>query len=440
MKQIYSLILFTALAFSGIVKAEDLTVGHGNTSLVGMPVYASNAANYYCSQTVYDADSLKDMKNMLITKLTYTLKAVNNNGNYENVQIRLLEVEYNTLATSTSSVAYKSIDGATLVFQGTMPASESTTIELTLSVPFLYKGGHLLVDTRKTEKGGGTAPTSSSGSIGRFTGTATPGYTTLYATTNYELPTSGKPAAYIPNIIFTYEDPTATGCAEMGTLTTSNITANSATVSWDAITDVDNYQSVCVLKGAEVDWAGITPSAATSVTPDTLKANTEYDVYVRTYCGAGEGEQGTAKKASFKTVLSCAAPTMLAIPEETITATTAVVTWHSSGKGETQWQYTYEMWFDEIPNWDAAKITDQTSVTLTGLTPTSLYQVWVRSYCGPDDQSEEITEFFATPESSATAIDNTAVKAKSTKRIENGTLIIENNGVIYNAQGARVSK
>ena len=36
------------------------------------------------------------------------------------------------------------------------------------------------------------------------------------------------------------------------------------------------------------------------------------------------------------------------------------------------------------------------------------------------------------------AIDNTVVEGKAVKRIVNGQLVIEKNGVIYNAQGAMV--
>ena len=41
-------------------------------------------------------------------------------------------------------------------------------------------------------------------------------------------------------------------------------------------------------------------------------------------------------------------------------------------------------------------------------------------------------------ECEATAIDNTEVKATAIKRIVNGQLLIEKNGVMYNAQGAVV--
>ena len=389
MKKILSIFLLIALALGGTVKAGELKIGSNDTSTKTAPVNGSDADRYqYHNQTIFLASELTALANQQITKITFFQKSNKTSSDFANVQISLMEVSN----TSFEDLNFLSTSGAQVVYTGSLPSSSSLELEVTLSSEYEYKGGNLLVDVQKTQpSGGGYGSSSWKG----FQATSKTTYFVLAgAGTSSGLPSEGNRSMNRPDIKFTYEEVVVAGCANMGTLTTSDITANSATVSWDAVTDVENYQSVCVLKGAEVDWTGVTPSAATSVTFNSLKANTEYDVYVRTYCGSDEGKQGTAKKASFKTELSCFAPKNLGVSN--IEKDGATISWAASGKGETEYQYTYEVYSDETPNWEGAPTTTETSATLSGLNSSTPYQVWVRSYCAEADQSEAISEYFTT--------------------------------------------
>ncbi len=391
MKKIYSILLLAALCFCGNMQAEEsvLKIGTNDSQSANAPVYVTWADAYYCSQILYSASELSAMDGSKITKLAFFLRAVNTNGDYSSVQIRFLEVNYDAFAAAS----FVAIDDATLVYEGSLPAGDKTTLEVELSAPFEYKGGTLLVDVRKTEKGGRYAPTS--GTAGRFQATYGVTYTVLYNYGNNSFPTSAYRSETRPDIQFTYGDGVAVTCAEVGAPVASEITATSATLTWEKAGDVENYQFECVRKGETPTWAADAQNVLT-VTLDTLKAFTEYDFYVRAYCGSGEGEQGNSKKVSFQTERSCFAPTSLNVAENDVTTTTAKVTWGASGKGETSWQYTFEEWSDEVPDWSNAVVTDQTEVTLTDLTPKKMYQVWVRSFCADDDQSEAVTTYFST--------------------------------------------
>lgn len=206
---------------------------------------------------------------------------------------------------------------------------------------------------------------------------------------------SKKGAMYLDDVTVTSNEPEGT-CAAAGKPEVSEVTAHTAKLTWTAAEGVEDYQYVCVRKGEEVNWEGVIAQKVTSVTLDTLQTRTEYDFYVRSYCGAGEGEQGSAQKVTFQTDYSCFAPTTLGVVEESITSNSAKLTWSASGKGETQWQYTYEVWSDETPDWTSAVVTNQTELTLNNLTPATPYQVWVRSYCSADDQSEAATAYLST--------------------------------------------
>lgn len=371
---------------AGLMQAESqvLKIGTNDSQTYYAPVYATWADKYYCSQILYPDSLLTDLNGQQITHLAFFLRAVNSNGDYANVQIRIKEVDYIEFAEA----AYVSIDDATLVYEGSLPSSSSTDLTVELDAPYEYQGGTLLIDVRKTVTGGAYAPTT--GNKGRFQSTSNSGYTVLYNYGSSAFPTTASRSANRPDIKFTYTEAAAVTCAKITSLASSNITANSATLTWEST--AEKYQFVCVLKGVEPAWTD-NSQAVKTVTLDTLKSNTEYDFYVRSFCC--ETEQGTAKKISFATDLSCYAPTMLAVPEEQVTSESAVVTWHASGKGETQYQYTYGAYGSE-PDWSKAVVTSDLTVTLSGLNAASMYQVWVRSYCTEEDQSDAVTEYFAT--------------------------------------------
>ncbi len=394
MKKLYSILLLAALCLGGTMQADDakvLRIGTNDSQSSYAPVYVTWADGYYCSQILYTAAELSDMKDANITKLAFFLRATTGNGkDYEKVQIRLKEVDYAAFAESQTS--FVSIDDATLVFEGTLKASTETTLEVTLTEPFEYGGGTLLVDVRKTESGGGYAPTS--GNKGRFQSTSSTDYTLMYNYNSSSFPTTSKTSVNRPDIQFTYETaPVPATCATPGAPVASEISPNSAKLSWEAAESVTTYQYACVLKGAEVDWATAISTAEQSVTLTGLTKVTGYDFYVRSYCA--EDDQSAVKKVSFTTEESCFAPTLLGVVEEEITSSSAKIVWYGSGKGETQYQYTYAV-YGNTADWTNAVVTDQKEAIISGLTPATPYQVWVRSYCAEADQSEAETVLFTT--------------------------------------------
>ena len=385
MRKLFTLfvVAFAALSLS----AGELKIGENDSQTYYAPVYATWADSYYCSQILYSANELSALQGRQITHLAFFLRAINPNGDYSNVEIRFKEVDY----TAFSEAAYVSVDDAVLVYDGSLPSGSATELTVELIAPYAYQGGTLLVDVRKTVKGGAYAPSSGSGSKGRFQSTSGTDYTVLYNYDKAALPTSASRTTNRPDIKFTYSEAAAVTCPKVSTLAASAVTVNNATLTWES--EAENFQFVCVRKGAEPAWEGVAAKAQKTITLDTLKANTDYDFYVRAYCS--ETEQGAVKKISFTTELSCYAPTMVSVAEEQITAESAVITWHASGKGETQYQYTYALYGAE-PNWEGAPTTSELTATLTGLNAASMYQVWVRSYCAADDQSDAVTEYFAT--------------------------------------------
>ena len=87
---------------------------------------------------------------------------------------------------------------------------------------------------------------------------------------------------------------------------------------------------------------------------------------------------------------TCNAPT--AVTVESVTESTATVSW----KGDAS-QYQYCLAFEgDLPDWKNATLTDQKSVTLSGLYDEQKYYLYVRSYCSETEVSETVKATFKT--------------------------------------------
>ncbi len=77
-----------------------------------------------------------------------------------------------------------------------------------------------------------------------------------------------------------------------------------------------------------------------------------------------------------------------------ITASGATVSWTPRGN-ENQWQYVVTIPGHEL-DWANASLTGTPSVSLTGLNGSSSYTIYVRAYCGANEQSEMVSKSFNT--------------------------------------------
>ncbi|UTW65863.1 fibronectin type III domain-containing protein [bacterium SCSIO 12643] len=171
-------------------------------------------------------------------------------------------------------------------------------------------------------------------------------------------------------------------CFEPSALTLDNMTYSSATMSWTENGSATLWQF-------EYDTAGFTQGTGnmdtTSMNPGTitgLTQLTDYNVYVRAICGAGDTSIW-AGPISFSTPPSCPAPDTLEATD--ITLTTANLNWSEMGSA-TLWQYEY----DTTGFTQGTGTMDTTSMnpaSITGLTPEKFYQFYVRAICGAGDTS-----------------------------------------------------
>jgi len=284
-------------------------------------------------------------------------------------------------------------------------------------------------------------------------------------------------------------------CKRVASLEAEVLSGTSAQMTWVAAEGQTSFQYVCVRAGETPNWIGVEPVEYTDVTLDTLKIDNDYEFYVRAYCDAAT--QSESRMVEFHIGYCVPAPTsidgdgIIAIafnnveveashPEDApFYADNSDILLQASVGSRDSIQITYNtgytygtvIWVD----WDGNLTFDADEVVFAGTSlgtkPTifncpfaipenaavGIYRLRIGagdsyfdnyiSYPGSYTADPCGTGTYSIYEdyslkvvSTATGIDNTVDGMQIIKRIENGLLLIEVNGVIYNAQGQVVTK
>jgi len=191
----------------------------------------------------------------------------------------------------------------------------------------------------------------------------------------------------------------APSCPNPGAMTVPSATTNANDVTLQWLTGCSTATSY----DFEYGPAGFTPGAGTtvsgsvtlSVTGDTatyllsgLNSLTDYTVYYRANCGAGDYSAWSLVPTNFTTAPSCFPPSAVTVTN--VTTSGATVTWTSNPLSPSAtYQYVLSQTNTAPANGVVTSAVDlaDTTVTLTGLTSMTTYYMWVRSDCGAGDRS-----------------------------------------------------
>ena len=288
-KNLLLILMLLTLGASGFAQST-LTVADGTTTNNYVPAYVYYFDDFTRSQFVIPSDSLIAMTGGIISSIKfYTTSSNIPYTSVSNVDVYLMEVGY------TSISAFEPKSSATLVYQGTLTfESEGSggSLTISLSSPYPYSGGNLLVGIENTTDAGYKniyfyGKTVNGASIAGYNASS---LNNVAATQRNFIPktTFGYTSGGIGPMCF---DPTG--------VTSSNVTTNSATISWNAPAAGDSPQGyqVCCLPSADAfDAATATWTAATgtSHTFTGLTAGTAYTAHVRSVCGTDFYSNGNA--------------------------------------------------------------------------------------------------------------------------------------------------
>jgi subtilisin family serine protease len=175
-------------------------------------------------------------------------------------------------------------------------------------------------------------------------------------------------------------------CPQPTQLIADEITFESALISWNAIGDEVLWDLVWGSPGFDPYTQGTLVSGLTESTYllEGLNTFTSYQAYVRADCGDDDTSLWTGP-VSFTTLATCPAPVNLNVSQ--VTAETAYVTWDAVGT-ETTWQLAWGYTgFNPENSGTFVDGLSETSYMLINLESVTSYDVYVRAFCGVDDES-----------------------------------------------------
>lgn len=273
--------LLMAMLLPMTLSAQDsLQVCDGTTTNTYIPFYGYYNDSRFRNEFVYPSQLLGDMAGSTITGLTFY--ASSDQSWNSNLVLRIAEVSDTSYSSSTP---WKLPDSTDTAWTGTCTVTGGRW-EITLDNPYMYSGGNLLISVMNTAAGTGcpysyfygqslsypaSAYVNGAGSIG----SSTPSYT----------------QQFLPKVTFTYSSGGSI-CLSPSHLTVSNVTPDSATLSWNSRNG--EYSWAVYLNGSFVDVVYDSVYVFDNLTP-----NTAYTARVRAICGTND--TSSFATASFRT-------------------------------------------------------------------------------------------------------------------------------------------
>ncbi|MDR1006842.1 MAG: fibronectin type III domain-containing protein, partial [Bacteroidales bacterium] len=400
MKRLLFFLMAIMFAIQGWTQ-DTIQIGTGTTITYRVPV--DNNWNYSYSQQLYTAAEILAANDgnmpteQAITQLAFDY-VPEGTLDVTNVDIYIGHTTTSTLSMWELPSLHQ------LCFSGTMHLSQGWSF-ITLDAPFVWDGVSNIIIAVNKRTG------SYAGSSYTFRATdMTPSQAIRMQrddTGPYDLTTFGSPATSSRNnikIVFDVPPP----CMVPSALTTSNIAPFTADISWTPQTTTYSFE-VQYKPASVTDWADQSGAVVSTIVNDTflhltnLAQNTSYNFRIREVCGGGDvigTDVSTWGYVNFITLISCPAPTGFVLIDSTLTTTDAVVVWNPTEDGLAQ-GYVLQYKPSSITSWDDAEVvsnpTTDTFMTLSSLTPATLYNVRLMAECDPGvDSSEWVNLSFGT--------------------------------------------
>jgi|CXWL01.1.fsa_nt_gi hypothetical protein len=222
-----------------------------------------------------------------------------------------------------------------------------------------------------------------------------------------------------------------TGCGSPAGLTSSGVTTMAATISWTAVSGATSYDVDYKLNSSATWTNAATATTATSVALSGLTSGSLYDWRVRANCASGSSAYAQSQFTT-QSVAVCNAPAGLT--SSGVTSSAATISW-TAVSGASSYAVDYKT--NASATWiSAATATTATSVNLSGLTASTLYDWRVRTNCASGNSAYTQAQFTTTapPSGCATAFEpneTQATAATITAGVANSAAISTSTDVDY---------
>lgn len=261
--------LYSAIISFKPTDAYELLVNDGTNTNGYVPVYGNYVdVGTTASQFIVPADQLESLEWDSITKLTFYASQATSTWGASEFEVYMAPIEANTLdaLVDWADLTQVMVSGVLSIVDNKM--------EVTLTEPFQYTGGNLLIGFKQTVASGGSSLYSTSSWYGKnTTGASIGGYGTGSNMTQRN---------FLPKMLINYVPGVAPACPAPKNLAVSGISDSEATFSWTAVEGAD-YEYALV-EGA-VEPIEFLAAAENPLVLSNLTESTDYTFYLRRACG-----------------------------------------------------------------------------------------------------------------------------------------------------------
>lgn len=150
-----------------------------------------------------------------------------------------------------------------------------------------------------------------------------------------------------------------------------------------------SYDSFTIPSGANLLIERLNLDTAWSTTHVMIDGNTYNGVYRLYFLWRNDGSGGSAPAGAIDNIritgTNCLRPSNLAVSN--VTTSSVDLTWHPGSDSDAQWEVAYSTDDGFNPDTVLALTATDTAYTLSGLTPSTVYYVYVRTNCGSGEVS-----------------------------------------------------
>lgn len=245
----------------------QLLINDGTATNEYVPVYGYYADNLTRSQFIIPAATLEPIQWDTIKHLTfYTSSPASVNFGAATFEVFVAEVDETTFASTT---LYDWAEMDTVMAAASLSIS-GNKMEVAFSKPYQYQDGNLMIGIKQGVKGNDTHTywygiTATGTSLSGYQGTSL----------------SISQRNFLPKMLIEYVPGVEPACKDPKHLKLDDVTAHTATFSWDAVEGAD-WRYVVAPKGEE--FGPIQRTEENTVTVENLDESTEYVFYLSRYC------------------------------------------------------------------------------------------------------------------------------------------------------------
>ena len=388
-----------SIACQNLVVTEathDVGTGTGGVSYGGLnPNYA-----YSWSQTLYNRTTINANASGYIKSIAWYCNTAHSAGNVTPSDLRIyLATEPSSKTQWSSTSDWVPESELTLVYSGSGRQLGTATGWETfqLDQPYWYDNSKNLVVvvakacTKRSTTMKYRYTSTSYTHLVRQTGTSTTNSATTTNLAYAQHPTvAGTRNSYRTNIRLVIDENVCgdtEDCPKPASVTTSNLTYNSVTVSWtaNAASQTNDYL-VEYKKAADASWTSIPVNGATTYTITGLEQMTAYNVRVKANCGTNNTSEATnASPVSFTTPSMC--PVVSGISHSN-SANTVTLSW-TPGGSEQAWQVQFKLSTADDNSWTTIPVYNSPNTTIGGLVGNTAYNVRVKALCDETDAANQ---------------------------------------------------